>query len=272
MSHDLTTRRLWWIAAAAALGALLPVRPAAAQQQDDPWNFHSPDVTRQQLVQLLARYQAAGQSPVYSAGLRASTAVAVDSIRSRLRDGDIRAGDRLRLTVSDQKELSDTFAITAGPALILPVVGTLSLAGVLRSELQDRITTSVDSVYRDAVVQVVLLTRVAVTDGVVRPGYYALPPDALIADAITAAGGLLPYAKLSHAYVERGNQQVWQADSLQAAMRTGRTLGQLGLQAGDRIVVPLGQATDPVRQAQLISQLVGLPVSIYAIVQLFKVL
>lgn len=272
MSYDSITRRLGRIAAAAALCALLPARPAAAQQQRDSWNFRSPDITRQQLQQLLARYQAAAQSPVYSAGLRAATSLAADSIRARLRDGDMRAGDRLRLTVSDQRTLSDTFAVTAGPALVLPSVGTLPLQGVLRSELQDRITTSVDSVYRDAVVQVVLLTRLAVTDGVVRPGYYALPPDALVADAITAAGGLVPYAELSQAYVERGNERLWQSDSLQAAMRTGRTLGELGLQAGDRLVIPLGQAKDPLRQAQLISYLVGLPVSIYAIVQLFKVL
>jgi len=269
--HYLITRRFCKVAGVAALCAALPARGATAQQ-GDPWNFHSPDITRQQLEQVLARYQAAAQSPVYSAGLLAATRAVADSIRARLRDGDMRAGDRLRLTVADQRALSDTFTVTAGPTLVLPVVGTLPLGGVLRSELQARITRSVDSVYRDAVVQVVQLTRVAVMGGVARPGFYALAPDALIPDAITAAGGLVAEGRLTDIYVERGLGVLWQPDSLQIAMRQGLTLAALGLEPGDRIVVPLPGALtrNPTAFLQVLPYLMSIPLTVVTLAQVLK--
>ena len=259
------------IGAAALLCAGLLAPPAAAQQ-GDAWDFHAPNVARQQLEQVLARYQAAAQSPAYSAAFRAVAAVKADSVRARLRDGDLHAGDRLRLTVEEQKVLSDSFTVTEGPALVLPVVGTVPLVGVLRSELQDRLTARVDSVYRDVTVQVVMLTRVAVMGGVMRPGFYSLPPDDLIPDAITVAGGLTPQAKLTDMYVERGRRRLWEGDSLQNAMRQGRTLAALGLEPGDRIVVPTpgALASNPTAFLQVLPYLVSLPLTIVSVVQLLK--
>jgi protein involved in polysaccharide export with SLBB domain len=252
-----------------ALCALLLTRGALAQQ-NGPWDFRAPRILRPQLEEVLARYEAAAQSSAYSERLRAEARGKVDSIRVRLKDGDMRAGDRLRLTVSDQVQLTDTFTVTAGPALLLPVVGSVALGGVLRSELEGAVARSVDRVYRGAVVRVALLTRVAVMGGVGRPGFYALPNDALVPDAISAAGGLAAEARLAQAYVERGKEQLWGPDSLQVAMREGRTLGDLGLQAGDRIVVPVGIPSDPYRTVQTVSYLLSLPLTLYTIVRLLQ--
>ena len=264
MSH----RSLWRVGVGVALCAALSARVAGAQE-GGPWDYRSPTASRLQLEQVLARYQAAGQSPAYSQRLRASAAAVADSIRARLTRGDLRAGDRLRLTVSEQAILSDTFTVTAGPALVLPVVGTMDLTGVLQSELEDRIAARVDSVYRAAVVHVVPLTRIAVLGGVARPGFIALPSNALVDDAITTAGGLAPDGQLAEAYVERGRQPLWSADSLQVAMRERRTIGDLGLQSGDRIVVPTALPRDASRTVQTISYLVTIPLSLYALLKLF---
>jgi len=264
-------RSLWKIGVGAALCTALSARVAGAQQ-GGPWDYRAPAASRLQLEQVLARYQAAAQSPAYSQRLRASAATVADSIRARLGDGDLRAGDRLKLTVSEQLQLTDTFAVSNGPALVLPVVGTVALAGLLRSELQDRIAARVDSVYRGAVVRVVLLTRIAIMGGVARPGFYALPPDALVPDAITFAGGLAPEAQLNGIYVERGRGRLWGADSLQGAMREGRTLADLGVESGDRIVVPMPGALmrNPTALLQFLPYLISLPLTLVSLVQLLK--
>jgi protein involved in polysaccharide export with SLBB domain len=257
----------------AVAGALIlcgaSVRRAAAQQ-DDPWAYRAPDLTRDQLQKVLSRYEAAAQSTAYSERLRAEAAVRADSIRARLQGGDLREGDRVRLRVEGQVQLSDTFAVGAGPALELPVIGPVPLAGVLRSELTARITTAVDAVYRGAPVRSELLTRIAVIGGVGRPGFYALPPEALVDDAIGAAGGLAPEAHLAGAYVERGRDRLWSTDSLQVAMRQRRTIAALGLQPGDRIVVPIEAPPDPARTAQALTYLLSVPLSLYTLVQLLK--
>lgn len=247
----------------------LIARGAAAQQRKDAWDFRGPDLTRAELEQALARYDAAAGSSAYSTELRAMARSGSDSIRSRLRDGDLKVGDLIRLRVEGQQVLTDTFSVSSGPALVLPVVGRIDLGGVLRAELEQRITQSVDSVFRGTPVRVVLLTRLAVLGGVVRPGFFALPSDALLDDAIGAAGGLAQQGMLAGAYIERGSSQVWDSDSLQAAIRSRRTIRSLGLVAGDRIVVPTTVPQDPLRTVQTISYLVSVPLSIYALVKLF---
>ena len=264
----MSLRSLCAISLGTALCAALSARVAGAQQ-GGPWDYRAPTASRQQLGEVLARYQAAAQSPAYSQALRASAAAVADSIRARLSNGDLHAGDRIKLTVSEQLQLSDSFTVSDGPALVLPVVGSIALAGVLRSELQDRIAASVDSVYRNAVVRVVLLTRLAIIGGVGRPGFFALPGDALVDDAITYAGGLTATADLKGTYIERGGVKLWTPDSLQVAMRERRTIADLGLRAGDRIIVPTVLPKDPARTVQTISYLVSVPLSIYALLKLF---
>ena len=242
----------------------------AAAQQAESWDYRAPDLSRARIQVVLSRYEAAAQSTAYSDRLRGEARSRADSIRARLADGDMRAGDRVRLTVDGQAQLTDTFAVTAGPALELPVVGTVALKGVLRSELAGRISSAVDSVYRGSAVRVQLLTRLVVLGGVARPGFYALPSGALVDDAISAAGGLGPEGRLAEAYIERGGARLWQADSLQLAMRQRRTIRDLGLQAGDRIVVPIVAPSDPARTVQTITYLLSLPLSLYTLVQLLK--
>ncbi len=243
---------------------------AAAAQQPDPWDFRAADLTRAQLQQVLARYDSAAQSPAYSARLRGVAQGRADSIRARLEAGDLREGDRLRLAVEGQASLSDTFTVVAGPALALPVVGTVGLKGALLSELPERLTAAVDNVYRGAAVRVELLTRIAVIGGVARPGFYALPREALVDDAISAAGGLVADGRLAEAYIERGRERVWPTDSLQAAMRQRRTIGDLGLEAGDRIVVPIVLPSSPTQTVQLVSYMVSVPLTLYTLIQLLK--
>jgi protein involved in polysaccharide export with SLBB domain len=61
-------------------------------------------------------------------------------IRARLDSGDFRPNDRILLRVDGEKELSDTFTVGMDTALTLPQVGAVPLGGLLRAELNNRLT------------------------------------------------------------------------------------------------------------------------------------
>ena len=74
-----------------------------------------------------------------------------------------------------------------------------------------------------------------------------------------------PGAQLNQVYVERGRDKLWATDSLQAAMRVGRTIGTLGLQDGDRIVVPVAQPTNALQTVQVLSYLLQFGLSLFTL-------
>src|SRR2546427_12303895 len=99
------------------------------------------------------------------------------------------AGDRILLHVGGDSALSDTFTVVAGPALRLPEIGEISLAGVPRANLEAHLTRELGRFIKDPVVQARALIRVSVLGEVTRPGYYAVPIDLVLADALMVAGG-----------------------------------------------------------------------------------
>ena len=256
-------RNAWLVVAALAIA-----RPGNAQQPS-AWDWRAVGLSRTELTSLLARYQRTATSSAYSDAMRRRAAFVVDSIQSRLAEGDLRVGDRVRLLVDGQASLSDSFAVTAGPALVLPVVGSVGLKGVLRSELATRLTNRVDSVYRGATVRVTPLTRIAVLGGVTKAGFYSLPKDALVADALSAAGGIAPTARLTDIYVERGRDRILGVDSIQAAMRDGRTIGDLRLIDGDRIVVPVKAEANALATVQVLSYVMSLSLTVLSLSKIF---
>lgn len=194
--------------------------------------------SRQELVELLAYYEQAASSDAYSSALRAKARTEIELIRRRLNEGDLSVGDRVTLTVEGHPTLSDTFHVVAGRQLVLPDVGTVQLGGVLRSELGDHLTEHIGRFIRDPVVRAQSLIRMEIMGAVGVPGYYTIPSDILIGDALMLAGGPAAGAARDRIRIERGGDVVWSGELLQEAILEGRTLDQLSVRAGDAIVVP----------------------------------
>src|SRR2546428_10083973 len=133
-------------------------------------------------------------------------------IQRRLKEGDFRVGDRVLLAVEDpeppvtgaampvvkssEQQLSDTFTVGSLQELTLPVVGVVSLRGVLRTELEPRLTEEIARYIRDPVVHARALVGLALTGELARPGYYNGPVDAVVPAVVMAAGRAAAGTKL----------------------------------------------------------------------------
>lgn len=167
----------------------------------------------------------------------ARSAVLAASIRQRLRDGDFQPGDRVVLTVVSDARHTDTLVVRSGRFLELPGRITVPLTGVLRSELEGVAAAEVLKYVKAQQITVTPLTRIAVLGEVTRPGYFALPSDVPLTDAIMAAGGPTGTASVERTIVRRDNQEYRSADDTRRAVSRGLTLDQFGLRAGDELVV-----------------------------------
>ena len=207
-------------------------------------------------------------------------------VAMRLDQGDFRVGDRVLLNVQDpaplrgpadrlvgtvkseEEQLSDTFTVGTGPELLLPVVGRVSLKGVLRSELQAALTGEVARFIRDPVVHAQALISVGVTGEVTKPGYYAVPTDAVVAMLLNAAGGPTRDAEMKKLKLDRAGTTLWQGDEFRRAIAEGRTLDQLRVQAGDELIVPTNKHGDIYGPLRFVAVLLSIPITIYTLTHL----
>jgi len=218
-----------------AAAATAPANPAVGQEDWDPRRVY---MTRVQLQDLLDRLELTAQSSAYSGTLRARTRIEADLVRERLRDGDFKVGDRILLEVESEPTLTDTFTVAQGRLVNLPLIGEVDLAGLLRAELEAHLTEFVGTFLREPTVHARSLIPITITGAVGRPGFYTVPSELLLTDAINVAGGLNPTAEITDIEIERGNERIWEGERLQDAIAAGQTLDQLSLAAGDRINVP----------------------------------
>jgi polysaccharide export outer membrane protein len=154
-------------------------------------------------------------------------------------------GDRILLRVEGDSALSDTFTVVTGPALRLPDIGEISLADVPRSDVETYLARELGRYIKDPTVEARALIRISVVGEVTRPGFYAVPIDLVLPDALMLAGGATTDARIDRVSVMRGKTALLDEGALQAAIARGATLDELGMRAGDRIQVPNGQRNDP---------------------------
>jgi protein involved in polysaccharide export with SLBB domain len=209
--------------------------------------FHAPDAkcqtqSRGGLLSSRGELTAAVTEAEAAAGTgdrarRADNAMHAAAIRERLRDGDLHVGDRVIVSFVSDAVHTDTVVVRADRSLEISGMIVVPVAGVLRSELKDRVSTEVLKYVKAQKIEVTPLMRVAVLGAVARPGYFAFPSDIPLTDAIMGAGGPTPSAAFDRSIVRRQSQQYRSAGETSKAIAGGLTLDQFGLSAGDELVV-----------------------------------
>jgi polysaccharide export outer membrane protein len=190
--------------------------------------------------------------------------------QQRLKEGDFRPGDLIRIAVQAESTLTDTFTVTRDRALDLPspVVGSLPLAGVLRAELEPKTVEFIGRFVQNAQVRAWPLVRISIQGEVARAGVYGIEPDAVISDAVMAAGGATASADLRKIRIERDGKKLYEGKDIERAVRERRTINDAALQDGDRIIVSRrgGTTTENLRFVYLITAVAG---GIYGLTRIF---
>ena len=102
-------------------------------------------------------------------------------------------GDRVRVIVYGDKELSDVFAIGDDGLIALPLAGSVTASGRTPSQLADAIAANLKQrgMIEDpsVAVEVAAYRPIFILGEVVRPGQYPYEPDMTVIAAVSLAGG-----------------------------------------------------------------------------------
>jgi polysaccharide export outer membrane protein len=135
------------------------------------------------------------------------------------------AGDRLRVVVYGQEGLTNTYAIDAGGAITMPLIGSVAARGRTTSGLAAEIAAKLRGGYirePSVAVEIEAYRPFFILGEVAAPGQYPYVPNMSVETAVAIAGGFSPRAK-----------------------RDRVTLTHTGEQGSTRIVVPLGTSVSP---------------------------
>jgi hypothetical protein len=163
-------------------------------------------------------------------------------LRTRLEKGDFQEGDRILVQVEGANIFTkpETLVVQNGKGgkhLELPRMADLSLDGVLRAELADRIRQHLAQYIKQPNVRATPLVRVAVLGSVGHPGYFYTAADIPLSDVIMQAGGPSGNADLGRVSIRRGSEVIWDAKDTRAALADGMSIDQLHMRAGDEISI-----------------------------------
>lgn len=183
-------------------------------------------------------------------------------LRTRLEHGDFQDGDRIVVKLLGSTAYNDTVTVRAGKMLPLPRMDDLPLEGVLRSELNARLSSHLARYLRDSSVRATPLLRLAVLGQVRSPGYYYTSADVLLSDVIMKAGGPSGDADMNKISIRRGSETIWNAQDTRTALSDGLSLDRLHLRAGDEIYLPEQHHFNWMTAAQISLSLAGLAVAL----------
>ena len=141
------------------------------------------------------------------------------------------AGDRLRIVVFGQEGLTNSYAVDAGGAITMPLIGAVHARGLTPAELANAITGKLRGGYiREpyVAVEVEAYRPFFILGEVAAPGQYPYVPNMTVESAVAIAGGFSPRAQKASVDLTRTDRN--------GATRAAVPLGTL-LRPGDTIVV-----------------------------------
>jgi polysaccharide export outer membrane protein len=135
------------------------------------------------------------------------------------------AGDKLRVVVYGQEGLTNTYAIDAGGAITMPLIGSVPARGRTPADLASAISAKLRNGYirePSVAVEIEAYRPFFILGEVAAPGQYPYVPNMNVESAVAIAGGFSPRAR-----------------------RDRVTLIHTDNSGSSRVVVPLGTALSP---------------------------
>jgi polysaccharide biosynthesis/export protein len=150
-------------------------------------------------------------------------------------------GDEILIRIWGKVALDGHFTVDRNGQISLPKVGTLNVAGLRSSQLEDRIRSAVNNLYRDFEINVTLgrlrSIQIYVLGSARQPGTYTVSSLSTLLNALFASGGPSASGSLRHIQLRRGNQAITDLD-LYRVLRDGDKSQDVQLLPGDVIYIP----------------------------------
>lgn len=151
-------------------------------------------------------------------------------------------GDKLRIEVYKDPQISQTLQIRPDGKISLPLVGDVAAAGRTPVALRDSITTSLKEYITNPVVTVIVVEfepqSVSVMGEVERPGPVPIKGKLSVLEALAVAGGFKDFANTKNITIRRptaSGVQIIRFNYRDAVKGEGKPLY---LQPGDLVIVP----------------------------------
>ncbi|WP_223476803.1 polysaccharide biosynthesis/export family protein [Oricola indica] len=141
------------------------------------------------------------------------------------------AGDRVRITVFDQDELTNTYSVDQSGYIAFPLVGAVPARGRTVQQMESQIAAKLREGFLrnpDVSVEVDQYRSIFIMGEVGSAGQYAYSPGMTVQNAIAAAGGFSPRANQANADITR---------TINGRVLTGRVLISDPLLPGDTVFV-----------------------------------
>jgi len=147
-------------------------------------------------------------------------------------------GDKLRIEVYKDPQLSQSLQVRPDGKITLPLLGDIPAAGKTSLELRDSISSSLTTYINNPTVTVIVVETEPplfyVMGEVADPGPYPLKGQISVVQALAMAGGFKDFAKTKNISIRRGNQ-ILKFDYKAALKNEGKPVY---VQPGDTIIVP----------------------------------
>jgi polysaccharide biosynthesis/export protein len=159
-------------------------------------------------------------------------------------DSRLTPGDKLRVEVYKDAQLSQSLQIRPDGKVTLPLVGDIVAAELTPIQLRDRITTSLKEYVTNPVVTVIVVEASPVTvyvmGEVLQPGAVPMRGPMTVLQALAMAGGFREFANTKDIKIQRrvGNQPSVQTLHFNYNDAIKGNAAPVFLQPGDMVIVP----------------------------------
>jgi polysaccharide biosynthesis/export protein len=141
------------------------------------------------------------------------------------------AGDRLRITVFDQANLTNTYSVDQAGYVAFPLIGSVPARGHTAKQIEQKIAQMLRNGYLrdpDVTVEVERYRPIFIMGEVGAPGQYSYVPGMTVQKAVAAAGGFTPRAYQGTVDITR---------EISGQVMTGRVVTSDPLLPGDTVYV-----------------------------------
>jgi polysaccharide export outer membrane protein len=171
-------------------------------------------------------------------GTSGSRPVSTPSTAATTADYKLVPGDKLRIEVYKDAQLSQALQVRPDGKITLPLAGDIVAAGRTPTELRDAISTSLKTYITNPTVTVIVTETVPpvfyVTGEVTSPGSFPLSGNVDVMQALAMAGGFKDFANTKNIIIRRGSENLKfnYKDALKGEQQV------IQLKPGDTIIVP----------------------------------